>query len=154
MAGNLTPGSSKGCKTLHSCPYSSGISSGNTSIADRVLSFKLAFSLVGSLIYPSVICCIQVLGLQVAVAVGWDGDPSGRITLGLLVFIGSTSGTTGVVMTAEADIPGTSMSSLPQTSDDTSKDLLVELFLFLSSTVAKNCQVDTNTSSLLASLVL
>ena len=51
--------------------------------------------------------------------------------------IGSTSGTTGVVMTAEVDIPGTSMSSLLQTSDDTPKDLLVELFLFLSSTAAK-----------------
>ena len=57
-------------------------------------------------------------------------------------------------MTAEVDIPGTSMSSLLQTSDDTPKDLPVELFLFLSSTAAKNCQVDTNASSLLASLVL
>ena len=83
------------------------------------------------------ICCIQVLGLQVAVAVGQGEDPFGRITLGLLVSIGSTSGTTGVVMTAVVDIPGTSMSSLLQTSDDTPKDLPVELFLFLLSTVAK-----------------
>ena len=65
------------------------------------------------------ICWIQVLGLQVAVAVGQGEDPFGRITLGLLVSIGSTSGTTGVVMTAEVDVPGTSMSSLLQTSDDT-----------------------------------
>ena len=100
------------------------------------------------------ICCIQVLGLQVAVAVGWDGDPFGSITLGLLVSIGSTSGTTGVVMTAEVDVPGTTMSSLLQTSDDTPKVLPVELFLFLSSTVAKNCWVDANASSLFASLVL
>ena len=78
----------------------------------------------------------------------WKNSP------GLLVSIGSTSGTTGVVMTAEEDIPGTSMSSLLQTSDDTPKDLPVELFLFLSSTAAKKCQVDTNASSLLASLVL
>ena len=77
------------------------------------------------------ICCIQVLGLQVAVAVGQDGDPFGRITLGLLVSTGSTSGTTGVVMTSEADTPGTSMSSLLQTSDDTPKVLPVELLLFL-----------------------
>ena len=88
------------------------------------------------------------------VAVGLDGDPFGRITLGLLVSIGSTSGTTGVVMTTEADVRGTSMSSLLQTSDDTSKDLLVELFLFLLSTATKNCQVHANASSLLASLVL
>ena len=40
-------------------------------------------------------------------------------------------------MTAKVDIPGTSMSSLLQTSDDTPKDLSVELFLFLLSTVAK-----------------
>ena len=100
------------------------------------------------------ICCIQVLGLQVAVAVGQGGDPFGRITLGLLVSMGSTSGITGGVVTMEVDVPGTSMSSLLQTSDDTPKDLPVELFLSLSSTVAKNCQVDANASSLLASLVL
>ena len=57
-------------------------------------------------------------------------------------------------MTAEVDVPGTSMSSLLQTSDDTPKDLLVEIFRFLSSTAAKNCWVDANASSLLASLVL
>ena len=42
-------------------------------------------------------------------------------------------------MTSDVDIPGTSMSSLLHTSDDTTKDLPVETFLFLSSTVAKNC---------------
>ena len=91
------------------------------------------------MICPSVICCIQVLGLQVAVAVGQGGNPFERITLGLPVSIGSTSGTTGVVMTSEVDAPGTSMSSLLHTSDDTSKVLPVEMFLFLLSTVAKNC---------------
>ena len=68
--------------------------------------------------------------------------------------IGPTSKTTGVVVTVEVDAPGTSMSSLLQTSDDTPNDLPVELFLFLSSTAEKNCQVDANASSLLASLVL
>ena len=57
-------------------------------------------------------------------------------------------------MTTEVDVPGTSISSLPQTSDDTPIGLPVESFLFLSSTVAKNCQVDSNASSLLPSLVL
>ena len=85
---------------------------------------------------------------------GWDGDPLGRITLGLLVSIGSTSGITGVVVTTEVDVPGTSQSSLPQTSDDTHIGLPVESFPFLSSTVAKNCRVDANASSLLTSLVL
>ena len=68
--------------------------------------------------------------------------------------IGSTSGITGVAVTTEVDIPGTSISSLPHTSDDTPIGLHVELFLFLSSTAAKNCRVDANASSLLTSLVL
>ena len=57
-------------------------------------------------------------------------------------------------VTTEVDVPGTSISSLPQTSDDTPIGLPEELFLFLSSTAAQNCHVDTNASSLLASLVL
>ena len=59
--------------------------------------------------------------------------------LGVLVSIGSTSGITGVVVTTEVDVPGTSISSLLQTSDDTPIGLPVESFLFLSSTAAKNC---------------
>ena len=82
--GNLTPGSSKGCRTLHSQPNSSGISLDVTFTSDELLSSESP-SLVGSLVCPSVICCIQVLGLQVAVTAGWDGDPSGRLILGLLV---------------------------------------------------------------------
>ena len=41
-------------------------------------------------------------------------------------------------MTSEVDAPGTSMSSLLHTSDDTPKVLPIDTFLFLSSTAAKN----------------
>ena len=64
--------------------------------SDELLS-SVSPSLVSSLVCPSIICCIQVLGLQVAVTAGWDGDPSGILTLGLLVPLGTTSKMTGVV---------------------------------------------------------
>ena len=85
-------------------------------------------SLVGLLICPSAICCIQVLGLRVAVAIGQDRDPFGRLILGLLVSIGSTSKTTGVVAVTEVDISGTSVASLSQTSVEVPIGCLVELF--------------------------
>ena len=122
--GNLTPGSSKGCKTLHSQPNSSGISSGSVSTMDVLLSLELASSLPGSAICPSVSSCIQVLGLHVAVTVGWDGDPSSKLILGLLVPLGSTSRVTGgvavevVVGIVVVGISGTSTTSLLQTSVD------------------------------------
>ena len=40
---------------------------------------------MGSLICPSETCCTHVHGIQVAVAVGLEGDPLGRKVLGLLV---------------------------------------------------------------------
>ena len=79
--------------------------------SDELLSSESP-SLVGSLVCPSIICCIQVLGLQVAVTAGWDGDPSGRVILGLLVPIGSTSRMTGVVAAVEVGTLGTSVTSL------------------------------------------
>ena len=54
--------------------------------------------LLGSVVCPSVSCCIQVLSLCVAVTVGRDGDPSGKLILGLLVPHGSTSSITGGVV--------------------------------------------------------
>ena len=111
-------------------------------------------SLVAALVCPSVICCIQVLGQQVAVTVGWDGDPSGRLILGLLVSIGSTSMTTGVVAATEVDTSDTSVSSLSQTLVDIPVGLPIVICLFLSSTAAKNYWVDSIASSLLTSLVL
>ena len=89
-----------------------------------------------------------------AVTVGQDGDPLGRLILGLLVPIGSTSRTAGVVAAVEVDVLGTSVTFLSQVSDVISVGLPVEVFQFLSSTVAKNCQVDAIASSLLTSLVL
>ena len=121
---------------FHSWPNTLGISLGITFTSDGLLSSESS-SLVSLLICPSAICCIQVLGLQVAVAIGQDRDPFGRLILGLLVSIGSTSKTTGVVVATEVDTSGTSVSSLSQTSVETPIGCLVELFLFLSSTVAK-----------------
>ena len=90
-----------------------------------LLSLELASSLLGSLVCPSVSCCIQVLGLHVAVTVGWDGDPLGKLILGLLVPLGSTSRVTGgvvvevvVVAIIVVSISGTSTLSLSQTSVD------------------------------------
>ena len=89
---------------------------------DVLLSLELASSLLGSVICPSVSCCIQVLGLHVAVTVGWDGDPLGKLILGLLVPLGSTSRVTGgvvievVVAIVLAGISGTSTTSLSRTS--------------------------------------
>ena len=83
---------------------------------------ELASSLLGSAICPSVSCCIQVLGLHVAVTVGWDEDPSGKLILGLLVPLGSISRVTGgVVMEVIVVVVGTSGTSttyLSQTSVD------------------------------------
>ena len=156
--GNLTPGSSNGCRTLHSWPNSSGISSGSVSTMDVLLSLELMSSLLGSVICPSVSCCIQVLGLHVAVTVGQDGNPSGKLILELLVPLGSTSRVTGgvvievVVVIVVVGISGIS-TSLSQTSV-VANWLPVGILAFLLSTAAKNCWVDANTSSLLASFVL
>ena len=111
--GILLQGVQKDVKTLHSQPNSSGISSGIVSIADVLLSLELASSLLDSLICPSEICCIQVLGLHVTVTVEWDGDPSGKLILGLLVPLGSTSRATGgVVVVIVVGTSGTSVTSL------------------------------------------
>ena len=85
---------------------------------DVLLSLNLASPLLGSLVCPSVSCCIHVLGLHVAVTVGQDGDPSGKLILGLLVPLGSTSKVTGgvaaevVVAMVVVGISGTSTTSL------------------------------------------
>ena len=151
--GNLTPGSSKGCKTLHSWPNSSGISSGNVSTTDVLLSLGLASSLLDSVICPSVSCCIKVLVLHVAVTVGWDGDPSGKLILQLLVPLGSTSRVTGGVVVVVVGTSSTSGTSLSWTLV-AANWLPVVILAFLLSTGAKNCQVDAIASSLLASCVL
>ena len=51
------------------------------------------------MICPSEMCCTQVLGRQVAVAVGLEGDPLGKKVLGLLVSVSvaSASGISGVI---------------------------------------------------------
>ena len=115
---NLIPGSSNGCRTLHSQPNSPGISSGSVSTMDVLLSLELASPLLGSLVCLSVSCCIHVLGLQVAVTVGQDGDPLGKLILGLLIPLGSTSKVTGgvvievVVAMVVVGTSGTSTTSL------------------------------------------
>ena len=91
---------------------------------DVLLSLELASPLLGSLVCPSVSCCIHVLGLHVAVTVGWDGDPLGRLILGLLVPLGSTPKVTGgvvvevVVAMVVEGISVTSTISLSRTSVD------------------------------------
>ena len=102
----------------------SGISSGKVSTRDNSCSLELVPSLWGSVVCPSVSCCIHVLGLHVAVMVGHEGDPSGRLILGLLVPISSTSNDTGgivvevVVATVVFGTSGTSIFSLSWASTE------------------------------------
>ena len=89
---------------------------------DVLLSLKLASSLLDSVVCPSVSCYIQVLGLHVAVTIGWYRDPLGKLILGLLIPLGSTSKVTGrvvievVVAIVVVGISGISTTSLSQTS--------------------------------------
>ena len=91
---------------------------------DVLLSLELASSLLGPLVCPSVSCYIQVLGLHVAVTVGWDGDPLDKLILGLLVPLGSSSRVIGggvveaVVAMVVVGISGTSITFLSRTSVD------------------------------------
>ena len=79
----------------------------------------------------------------------------GKLILGLLVPLGSTSGATGgvVVVVIVVGTSDPSVTSLSQTSAD-AIGLPVVTLTFLLSTAAKNCQVDAIASSLLASFVL
>ena len=67
------------------------------------LSFELSLSLRGSVVCPSVNCCIHVLGLHVAVAVGWGIVLSGKLILGLSVPLRLASTMVGEVG-AEVDV--------------------------------------------------
>ena len=98
--GNLTPGISKGCRTLHSGPNSSGRPS-ITRGSNGSLSTESSSSLDCSSICPSDIHCTHVLGLHVAVAVGLGGDPLGRYILEEVV-----SGSAGSVSTGTEGVRG------------------------------------------------
>ena len=81
--GNLTPGISKGHRTLQSQPKFSGTSSSNKKGPDRLLSPESVPSGGGTFVQPSETLCTHVHDLQVAVAVGLEGDPLERNILGL-----------------------------------------------------------------------
>ena len=142
--GNLTPGISKGYRTLHSWPNSSGIPPANTYGSDGLLSAESSPSLVGSFICPSETCCTHVHGLQIAVTVGLEGDPLGRKVLGLLVSPSVVSvsvigveETTGIIMCSAFP---------PETSVAISAGKLV-VVLFCPLTIAKNYLVEVIASS-------
>ena len=98
--GNLTPGISKGCRTLHSDPNTSGRPS-NTRGSNGSLSTESSSSPECSSICPSDIHCTHVQGLQVAVAVGLGGDPLGR-----KVLEDGISGSAGSVSTGTEETGG------------------------------------------------
>ena len=105
--GNLTPGISKGCRTLHSHPKFSGTPSSNKK--GSVPSGR------GPFVQPSETCCTHAHGLQVAVAVGLEGDPLGRNVVGLpatvpvIVVVAEVIGTVEVMAVApSATTVGTS----------------------------------------------
>ena len=104
---------------------------------------------MGSLICPLETHCTHVHGLQVAVAVGLEGDPFGRKVLGLLVLPSVVSVSIGVEETTGIF----SGAFPPETSVVVSAgNYVVVPFCLL--TVAKKCLVEATASSLLASLVL
>ena len=73
--GNLTTESSKGCRTLHYQPKYSGTSSStNKEGSGRLLSPESVPSRDGTFVQPSETLCTHVHCLQVAVAVGLEGD--------------------------------------------------------------------------------
>ena len=106
---------------------------------------------MGSLICPSETCCTYVHGLQVAVAVGQEGDPFVRMVLGLLVSLPVVSVSFGAEETTGIFIgsfpPETSVAVVVSTGN-----AVVVSFCLL--TVAKKCLVEAIASSLLASLIL
>ena len=85
--GNLTPGSSKGCRTLHLQPKFSGTSSSNKEGSGRLFSLESVPSRGGTFVQPSKNLCTHGHGLEVAVTVGLEGDPLGRNILGLLASV-------------------------------------------------------------------
>ena len=120
---------------LHSWPKSSGTLSAKSEVSVALLSVECISSWVGSLICPSEMHCTQVLGQQVAVAVGLEGDPLGKKVLGLLVSVSvaSASGISGVIGILEGI--ATSFSFLP---DEVTIGSSAAAPLFLSCTTAKN----------------
>ena len=106
---------------------------------------------MGSFICLSETCCTHVHGVQVAVAVGLQGDPLGRKVQGLVVpgllvpvSVIGVEETTGIFMCSAFP---------PETSVVISAGNSV-VVLFCPLTVAKKCLVKGIASSLLASLVL
>ena len=95
--GYLTPGISKGCRTLHSGPNSSGKPS-FTRGSNGSLSAESSSSQGCSSICPSDIHCTRIQGLQAAVAVGLGGDPLGR-----KVLVDGVSSSAGSVTTGADD---------------------------------------------------
>ena len=139
--GNLTPGISKGCKTLHSGPSSSGRPS-NTRGSNGALSTESSSSLECSSICPSDIHCTHVQGLQVAVAVGLGGDPLGR-----KVLTDGVSRSAGSITTGADDTGGVSI------CDTVTVDIVDTLGTsLLSVTVLKKCLVAAKASTQLVSL--
>ena len=93
--GKLTPGSSKGCRALHSQPKFSGTSSSYKEGSGRLFSPESMPSGGGTFVQPSETLCTHVFGLQVAIAGGLEGNPLGRNILGLPASV------PGIVVVAE-----------------------------------------------------
>ena len=110
-------------------------------VSVQLLSVEWASSRVGPSICPSQICCTHILGLQVAVAVGLEGDQLGKKVLGLLVSVSvvSASGTSRVA--GAIGVTGTFFSFIPQTSDEVTVGPSVVVSLLFSCTAAKTVKL-------------
>ena len=100
---------------------------------------------------PSETHCTHVHGLQVAVAVGLEGDPLGRKVLGLLV---SPSVVSVSVIGVEETTGIFTCSAFPSETSDVISASNSVVVLFCPLIVAKKCIVEAIVSSQLASLVL
>ena len=147
--GCLTPGSSKGCQSLHSCPKFSGTSSSTDEGGScGSLSPDSVSSGGGAPVHPSKILCTHVHGLQVAVAVGLEGDPLGRKGLGLPIPAPATVVVVEVVGTVEVIVSReVSAVILPVVVLGTSSEGPIDITRSCPFPGAKKCLADARASS-------
>ena len=154
--GNLTPGSSKGCRTLHLQPkFFRTSSSINKEGSCRLLSPDSLPSRGGTCVHPLETLCTPVHGLQVVVAAGLEGDPLGRKYLGLpvsapvVVVVVEVVGIVDVIAGVEI-----SKGIRPVVVIGTSSGSPIDTTQFCPFPRAKKWLADARTSSWLASLIL
>ena len=153
--GCLTQGNSKAYRTLHSLPKFSGISSSTDEGGTcRSLSPNLVPSRGGTPVHPLEILCTHVCGIQIAVAVGLEGEPLGRKGLGLpiptpaAVVVVEVVRIVGVVVNIEVSMVAPQVVVIGTSSGDP-----IDITQSCPFSGVKKCLADARASSWLASLI-